>query len=72
MKRLQVDFTHLDARVEDSKTVLIWPDQIPQRDFLHLLEKLDQEGLTILHAGRREATLEEVFVLLTSKNGSDK
>ena len=62
-------FPLLSAVADGETTVLSWSNSAPQRDILSLLNVLDTEGLSILHVGRREATLEEVFVRLTSEGG---
>lgn len=67
LERLKAVFPGLSASTEADRTILSWIDSGSQKDFLHLLNQLDSEGLTILHAGRRAATLEEVFVHLTSE-----
>jgi ABC-2 type transport system ATP-binding protein len=59
----------LSAAIEGDKTVLTWLDTASQKEFINLLSKLDANGLTILQAGRRAATLEEVFLHLTSEKG---
>jgi len=64
--RLQLEFTGLSAITNEEKTILSWIDSGSQKDFLHLQSKLDAAGLTILQAGKRSVTLEEVFVQLTS------
>jgi ABC-2 type transport system ATP-binding protein len=63
---LQDKFLGLTATTEGGKTTLSWMDSGSQKDFLQLLSELDVSGLTIVKAGRRAATLEEVFVNLTS------
>jgi ABC-2 type transport system ATP-binding protein len=67
LMRVQEDFPLLSTVTEEEATLLSWPDGTAQRDMLDLLNLLDAEGLPIVHVGRREATLEEVFVHLTSK-----
>ncbi|HWQ83794.1 MAG TPA: ABC transporter ATP-binding protein [Anaerolineales bacterium] len=64
--RLQLDFTGLSATPHEENTILSWIDSGSQKEFLRLQSELDEAGLTILQAGRRAATLEEVFVQLTS------
>jgi ABC-2 type transport system ATP-binding protein len=61
------NFAGLSAASEGDKTVLTWTDTGSQREFLDLLNMIDESNLTILHAGRRPATLEEVFLNLTSE-----
>jgi len=63
---LQLEFTGLSAITNEEKTILSWIDSGSQKDFLRLQSELDAAGLTILQAGRRSVTLEEVFVQLTS------
>ncbi len=67
LTRLQAAFQGLSAATAADQTTLSWVDSGSQKDFLHLLSLLDAEGLTILQAGRRAATLEEVFLSLTSE-----
>jgi ABC-2 type transport system ATP-binding protein len=69
LERLKGVFPGLSASTETDKTILSWMDSGSQKEFLHLLNRIDAEGLTILNAGRRAATLEEVFVHLTSEKG---
>jgi ABC-2 type transport system ATP-binding protein len=61
------NFPGLSAANEGDKTVLTWMDTGSQKEFLNLLNLLDAKNLTIVHAGRRAATLEEVFLNLTSE-----
>jgi len=63
---VQEAFPTLSADTKDGKTVLTCSDHVSQPDILKLLNVLNDEGLPILQMGRREATLEEVFVRLTS------
>jgi ABC-2 type transport system ATP-binding protein len=72
LERLTSVFPGLNASTESDKTILSWMDSGSQKEFLHLLNSIDAEGLTILHAGRRAATLEEVFVHLTSEKGESR
>lgn len=65
LTRLQKDVPVLSASTENGQTVLSWADHVSQPDLLKLLNLLDAEGLPIVQVGRREATLEEVFVRLT-------
>lgn len=67
LERLKVYFPGLSEVSEGDKSTLSWVDSGSQQEFLHLLNQLDKEGFTIMHAGRRSATLEEVFVHLTSE-----
>jgi ABC-2 type transport system ATP-binding protein len=67
LSQLQGKFPKLSATIDGGKTTLSWIDSGSQKDFLHLLSELDTAGLTIMQAGRRAATLEEVFVHLTSE-----
>ncbi len=67
LEQLESGFPGLSAGVEGDKTVLVWMDTGSQKEFLNLLSELDANGLTILQAGRRAATLEEVFLHLTSE-----
>jgi len=61
------NFPGLSTASEGDKTVLTWMDTGSQKEFLDLLNLLDANNFTILHAGRRAATLEEVFLNLTSE-----
>jgi ABC-2 type transport system ATP-binding protein len=63
---LQDSFPTLSANVKNGKTILAWSDHVSQSEVLKLMNVLNDEGLTILQMGQREATLEEVFVKLTS------
>jgi ABC-2 type transport system ATP-binding protein len=66
LERLIKGFSGLSAAIEGDKTVLTWMDTGSQKELLNLLNQLDANGVTILQAGRRAATLEEVFLHLTS------
>jgi len=70
LSRIRQVFPLLSAATDGGTTVLTWSNSTPQRELLDLLELLDAEGLPISHVGRREATLEEVFVRLTSEGDS--
>lgn len=67
IEQLKISFPGLNATIEGDKTILAWVDTGSQKEFLNLLNELDVNGLTILQAGRRAATLEEVFLHLTSE-----
>ena len=67
--RLQLVFFGLSTNLDGENSVITWNDTGDQKELLNLLSLLDNEGFPILHAGRREATLEEVFVRLTSEKG---
>ncbi len=67
LARLKTEFPGLSETLDGEKTVLSWMDGGSQKEFLRLQSELDAAGLTILQAGRRAATLEEVFVRLTSE-----
>ncbi len=69
LARLKADFPDLSETLDGEKTVLSWMDSGSQKEFLRLQSELDTAGLTILQAGRRAATLEEVFVRLISEQG---
>ena len=69
LERLKAGYPGLSAVNEEDRTVLSWMDSGSQKEFLHLLNQLDSEGLSILKAGRRAASLEEVFIHLTSEQG---
>jgi ABC-2 type transport system ATP-binding protein len=66
LARVREAFPLLTVTTERETTVLAWSDGVSQREMLDLLALLDAEGLPILQVGRRAATLEEVFVRLTS------
>jgi ABC-2 type transport system ATP-binding protein len=68
LERLRVAYPGLCAENQDNRTIISWTDSGSQKEFLHLLNQIDSEGLSIQKAGRRAATLEEVFVHLTSEN----
>jgi len=55
--------------MEGETIILSGKDNLPQADLLQLLDQLDADGFVIQQVGRREATLEEVFVHLTSEGG---
>ncbi len=64
---LQANFPGLDLHFNPENNLLNVSDTPPQRLLLDLLERLDLMGVSILQVGKREATLEEVFVHLTSQ-----
>ena len=69
LQRLKETFPPFSATVDADTTLLAWAEPLPQQallDLLNRLNRLDAEGFPILQVGRREATLEEVFVKLTS------
>jgi ABC-type multidrug transport system ATPase subunit len=70
LARLCEAFPFASVTTETETTTLSWSDTHPQQKLLELLNLVDGEGLSILHAGQREATLEEVFVHLTAGRGS--
>lgn len=67
LARLQALFPLLDAKPGESETILALSAMDAQAEMMRLLNVLDAEGVPILQAGRREATLEEVFLKLTGK-----
>lgn len=67
LARLHSQFPLLAATPGEGETLLFWSDTASQREMIELLNVLDVEGVPILQVGRREATLEEVFVQLTEK-----
>jgi ABC-2 type transport system ATP-binding protein len=67
IERIRQVFPHLSVVTEEDSTLLSSSNGSTQRDMLDLVRLADEEGLPILHVGRRRATLEEVFVHLTSK-----
>lgn len=64
--RLQNDFPLLSADIHEEYTTLTWSDHVSQPEMLKLLNLLNAEGFSIEQVGRRETTLEEVFIRLTS------
>lgn len=69
LTRLNAKFPHLAVNIDGEIAILTGADNISQAEMLSLLDQLDAEGFPILQAGRREATLEETFVQLTSEVG---
>ena len=69
ISRLNAKFPQLTATIDGETVILTGADNISQVEMLSLLDQLDAEGFSILQAGRREATLEEAFVQLTSEAG---
>jgi ABC-2 type transport system ATP-binding protein len=69
-EHLKASFSGLSVGFQGEESVLSWIDGGSQKEFLRLQTELDALGLTILQAGRRAATLEEVFVQLTSEGGA--
>ena len=69
LSRLNAKFPHLTATIDGEIAILTGADNISQAEMLSLLDQLDAEGFPIQQAGRREATLEEAFVQLTSEAG---
>jgi ABC-2 type transport system ATP-binding protein len=67
IERIRQVFPHLSVDADEDSTLLSSSDGNTQRDLLDMVHLIDEEGLPILHVGRRRATLEEVFVHLTSK-----
>ena len=65
LEQLKNGFPGLSVVTEGDRTILAWMDTGSQKEFLNLLSQLDASGLKILQAGRRAATLEEVFLHLT-------
>jgi ABC-2 type transport system ATP-binding protein len=66
---LQAAFLGLLSMRDGDNTILTWVDGVSQRQLIDLLAHLDAEGLPILSVGRREPTLEEVFIRLTAPGG---
>ena len=62
---LQASYPGLTLHNNEEDAVLSLTDHPAQRTLLDLLERLDGLGLPIQNVGRREATLEEVFLHLT-------
>jgi ABC-2 type transport system ATP-binding protein len=67
IERIREVFPHVSAVTEDDSTLLSSSNGSTQREMLDLIHLVDEEGLPILHVGRRRATLEEAFVRLTSQ-----
>lgn len=67
LERLQGQFPLLAVSSGEGKTILSWADSTSQHEMMNLLNTLDGKGIPILQVGRREATLEEVFVQLTGE-----
>jgi ABC-2 type transport system ATP-binding protein len=65
ISHLQHIFPGLAAVPNATATLLKWPG-LEQADWLQLLHVLDEQGQIILDVGRRQASLEEVFLSLTS------
>ena len=61
---LQQNFPVITAVSNTDTTLLSWSGQ-EQAQLLQLLQILDEQGQTILDVGRRQASLEEVFLSLT-------
>lgn len=66
---LQTSFPGLTLNNNEGSSLLSLSDPPTQRTLIDLLERLDRLGLPIDQVGRRETTLEEVFLRLT---GSQK
>jgi ABC-2 type transport system ATP-binding protein len=67
IRKIQRQFSDLSVDKDKNRTILTWVNCTTQGDLIQLLNLLDTNSLPIEQVGRREATLEEVFVLLTSK-----
>lgn len=65
--RLQTLFPVLEVTPGEGGFTLALSATNSQTEMMRLLNMLDAEGIPILQAGRREATLEEVFLHLTGK-----
>jgi ABC-2 type transport system ATP-binding protein len=61
---IQQSFPAVSATMNGSSTRLEWPSP-QQPEVIRLLQLLDQQQVTIIGVGRRQATLEEVFLTLT-------
>jgi ABC-2 type transport system ATP-binding protein len=61
----------LKVETQNGRTVLSWItlEDESQKDLVSTLNLLVELDISIVNAGRREATLEEVFVQLTSEDG---
>jgi ABC-2 type transport system ATP-binding protein len=62
--RLQQRFSDLAVTSDNGATVLALPT-LQQAEMIRLLQLLDEQDVTIIGVGRRQATLEEVFLSLT-------
>ena len=69
LSRLYAKYPNFSVSMEGEIIILSGKDNLPQADLLQLLDQLDADGFVIQQVGRREATLEEVFVHLTSEGG---
>ncbi len=69
---LQSGFPDLVIYYQPETTLLLVIDPPSQRMLLDLLEHLDTLGIGIVQMGKREATLEEVFVQLTSRKEAEQ
>ena len=69
---LQANFPGLLMTYDPEKNLLTLSNQPSQRTLLDLLERLNDLGLPIVNVGKREATLEEVFVHLTSQKEENR
>jgi ABC-2 type transport system ATP-binding protein len=67
IERVQQVFPHLSVVTGEDSTLLSSSDRGTQQDLLRLVHLVDREGLPILQVGRRQTTLEEMFVHLTSR-----
>lgn len=66
VEALEQRFEHLNIAPDTDDTCLSWPVSL-QSDLLQLLQFLDNRGICIMDVGRRQPTLEEVFLRLTEK-----
>jgi ABC-2 type transport system ATP-binding protein len=72
IRHLQEKYPLLSASNEEGHTILQWSDHITQAEMIKLLNDLNAVGILINRVGQREATLEEVFVQITSQRKLDK
>jgi len=66
LERLKNHYPEVRIRHRTGQVNLTWPSA-PQGHVLQLLQELDDWGIEILYVGRRQPTLEEVFLALTEE-----
>jgi ABC-2 type transport system ATP-binding protein len=66
---LQATYPAIYFNSKNGASTLTWPDA-RQSEILELLQHLDRRGVEIASYGRRQADLEEIFVALTSDEGT--
>ena len=69
-EKIRSSWPEIEIEAAAMEAKLLWDKvEVPQTELLRLLEELISLGLSIRSVGRREATLEEVFVRLTNNEG---